>query len=114
MNGQVLVRKDRLQFLIDNMDTIQSQIEEFRQSSTTLDAKIKDWSILLSESEKVPSSRKLSRWNTVIQIAQEYKRQLDASETQSLWYRDFRSTSFSELELIAPHFSNVPGSVIDE
>lgn len=106
-----MIRKDKLQFLIDNMDDIQSQINEFQRNTSVLDAKEIDWSILLEKSEKVPSSRKLSRWNTVVQIAKEYKRQLDGAENHSLWYREFESTHFSELELIAPNFSELSSAL---
>ena len=79
------MRKDKLLFLIENMDEIQWQIGLSSQ----------DWSVLLAEKDRNRKWKRM-RWNTVVQIAKEYKRQIDDG--------DISAMDFAEVDLIAPNF----------
>ena len=55
----------------------------------------KDWSVLLAEKDRNRKWKRM-RWNTVVQIAKEYKRQIDDG--------DISAMDFAEVDLIAPNF----------
>ena len=94
----VLIKKDNIEWLIENMDIIQQQIDSYLIENELYDNVMNrdHWALLLNHHDHTEEWRKI-RWNTIVRIAQEYKSQTDDRQ-------DLPHTDFAEIELISPQF----------
>eukprot|EP01084_Bolivina_argentea_P205446 350953_1 len=94
----VLTRKDCILWLVENMEQIKKEIDEYL-TDNGLDDDVMckdDWSLLLTENDQKEQWKKI-RWNSVMRVALEYAQQVKDQV-------DLQYTDFAEMELIAPNF----------